>query len=624
MNRLARPGFVALALLLAWLSLPPGPLPWLVLVADAPLAGLLLHRGGRGWKRWTLLLGFAHHLLALAWLGRIHPAQPLGAAAALAPTTLLLGLYVRIGLRGRLPLWLVLGSGVVGEELLRTVWLGGMPLPSRALAFAGSDLGPGLAQAVGGLGAYVLVFSAGAASGVAARVPQALARGRAGLRPLLVQTGFATAGVLLACLPGWLAGPARTPADLVAATEDVLLVQAAIPQALKHSADPAAVRGMFDRHVEISAAAYRAAGSAGFCAVLWPETMIPWPFLSPDLAARFPRAWDNEVGVLRRIRADVPEGRDDEWLLGAIHHRGPGPYPTVHEYPSRDSLFHVRPRHAPAMDDPLPRPGPPPGAPAVREWRPPWHGPEPRHDKVCLVPFGEYTPLGDLLPPLRWVRARLSASIPELEPGEPDQVPFRLHCGPQWTDGPRPPETQELRVGTAICYDLLYPAAVRRWRAAGAQILLNPANYGWFGPTAFRAQIRAVARLRAAETGMAVAMAGNTGPTAFFDPTGAMHGAFFGLATRGTDQDPPPPAGGPAGTDPTTYREGWVVGRPRWLSGAPPPYVLVGDLPWLALLLAVLGLSLRRFRTPGPPGGGGGQTTTAGRNLKSVDSPPPI
>ncbi len=41
-------------------------------------------------------------------------------------------------------------------------------------------------------------------------------------------------------------------------------------------------------------------------------------------------------------------------------------------------------------------------------------------------------------------------------------------------------------------------------------MLLNTSNYGWFGKTSFRAQIRSIARLRAAELGIAVAMAGRS------------------------------------------------------------------------------------------------------------------
>nr|MCH9684990.1 hypothetical protein [Deltaproteobacteria bacterium] len=51
-------------------------------------------------------------------------------------------------------------------------------------------------------------------------------------------------------------------------------------------------------------------------------------------------------------------------------------------------------------------------------------------------------------------------------------------------------------------FELAFAKRCRELREQGAHVLLNPANYGWFGETTFRAQIRAVARLRSAETGM--------------------------------------------------------------------------------------------------------------------------
>jgi apolipoprotein N-acyltransferase len=150
-----------------------------------------------------------------------------------------------------------------------------------------------------------------------------------------------------------------------------------------------------------------------------------------------------------------------------------------------------------------------------------------------------------------------------------------------------------------ICFEIAFPAECRRWRRAGAQALLNTANYGWFGQTAFRAQIRAIARLRAAELGVAIVMAGNTGPSAFFDPLGRSHGTFHPLGGG-----PPEPAGGVA----TTHRLGWAQAPLLLDPGEPPPYARWGELPWLALALLVLGIA--RFRAGRradanlrPPGG---------------------
>ena len=144
-------------------------------------------------------------------------------------------------------------------------------------------------------------------------------------------------------------------------------------------------------------------------------------------------------------------------------------------------------------------------------------------------------------------------------------------------------------MGTVICFELLFPSACRDWRTKGAVVLLNPANYGSFGPTGFRPQIRAAAALRAAETATTVVVAGNTGPTSFWGPTGRPYGRLR----------PPAPAGTAAeNADDDTFREGWaresVLVDPR-----PAPYVRWGDAPWFALLVLALGAAL----LPGVRGG---------------------
>jgi apolipoprotein N-acyltransferase len=573
------------------LALPPGPLPAAVLLVDAPFLALLGVAGGRHWKRWAYAYGLVLYTSTLAWLGEIHPVQVVGCAVLLAPVQVLLGLWVRLVTRG-VGLVLAAASGAVLEEWVRTFWLGGMPWPARSLSFAAHeqvDLGLSVLLPAGAwTGAYGFSFLAAGTGALLVLAVHALAARPAGALAR-VRTGAATVGLSLGILAA-LAATRRHAVEerLLPTPGEMVVVQAAVPQELKHSLEPAEIREAFDRHVEISAAAYREAGEGEIFAVLWPETMVPWSFLSPELAARFPEDWERQVGVMRRLRADVPDGMEDEWLLGAIHHfrRGDELHRALDDYGTHDSLFHVRPVHAPGMDDPLPSP-----RPEDPTWRPPFEAfGVARHDKVRLVPWGEYTPLGDWLPALQWGRDLMSV-IPELDPGSGDQAPFALRTGP--------PGSEEVPAGTVICFEIAFPAECRRWRRAGARALLNTANYGWFGQTAFRAQIRAIARLRAAELGVAIVMAGNTGPSAFFDPLGRSHGTFHPLGGG-----PPEPAGGVA----TTHRLGWAQAPLLLDPGEPPPYARWGELPWLALALLVLGIA--RFRAGRradanlrPPGG---------------------
>jgi apolipoprotein N-acyltransferase len=559
-------GFTALGLALEVLALPPGPLPPAVLVADAPFLLLLFHRAGARWKRWALLYGALHFMLAARWLGEVHPVQVLGTGVILAPVYLVFGaLICWVAGRG-VSLVLVVGCATVIEEMLRTVWCGGMPFPSRAQAFAGeSPLAPdALLPAAALFGGYAFCFLAGATSALAALAPLAWLRGeRLDRRRLAL--GASVPLVLVAVL-GVHAGARGEDEITELDLGDLLVVQGNVPQSLKHGSEPDGPLRLFNRHILLTQEGLSALAAQGrpVLGVLWPETMIPWSFLDGQLAARFPQAWSNEVGVMRRIRADVPAGRDLPWLVGAIHQfrRGEERHARLGDHGMHDSLFLLDPRAMPDMDAPLPEP-----RPEVSGWRPPWR--RGRHDKVVLVPFGEYTPGGRLFPPLRWLRNRVSP-IPELDAGEPDQAPLVIR--------------DRLRAGTVICFDLAFPAPCRDWRRRGAEVLLNASNYGWFGPTGFRSQIQAVARIRAAELAVTVVMAGNTGPTAFYDPLGRRYGTFQDVAGDRM----------PAGPVASTFREGFVYGPLRVARGPLTPYAKWGDLPWFLLFALVFAWGLVR------------------------------
>lgn len=593
----SRIALVCVGVALGLLSLPPGPLPPAVLVADLPFLLLLFHDGGRRWKRWALVYGMAHFALTLRWLGEVHWLEVPASAVVLGPVYVLLGAAIRGLVRLRVPFVAGVGVAVVLEEMLRTVWMGGMPWPMRSLAFAsdapaGAALA-GLVPAAGLVGAYAFTFVAGSTAalllGAWAWTRAAGDARRTRRRAVLLSAPVPLLAVLVLGLYGAhvRSGHAarRASGQVFESQGEFLAIQAAIPQDLKNAAGTS-MQELFDRHVELSTAAVAAAAGEPLDGLLWPETMVSWPWLAPGLEARHPPAWRDEIAVVRRLQRDVVGGRDLHVFLGALsrHPAADGrARGSLSELPERDSLVHVRPARLPPPGQPLPRPpGPDPDA------RPPWAGPVARHDKERLVPGGEYTPLGDVVPALKRIRDLVS-SIPELQAGGPDQQPFHVQVGPPWIAGERPPGHADLRVGSVICFDLAFPEVCRAWRRKGAEVLLNPANYGWFGASDFREQVTAMARLRAAEVGATVVMAGNTGPSLFVDPLGRLYGRFV-------------PAGHPdqplsVGTRASTFVTGWAAGRlvtdPRV-----PPYVALGDLPWAAaaVLLLAIGLLRRRVR----------------------------
>jgi apolipoprotein N-acyltransferase len=579
----ARWGLVLLGLLLDALAIPPGPLPVAILVADTPFLLLLFRDGGARWKRWAYLYGTLHYGLALHWLWTVMPAQPFVVAAFLGVVWLAYAGLVRLGTRWRVPWLLVVPTAVVFAEWARTVYFGGMPWPTRSMSFTGS---PTYVAASRLFGAYGLSFLAGMTSALAAGLPAVLRRhvpaarlARAALLPL----GFAALLGMVGCsaLSRW--RDERGPGGEIARTSQTFVsIQAAIPQSLKNSPGAGGRREMFDSHLDLSAAALEHQAQAGrdVLAVLWPETMIPWAFVAPDLAARFPKVWESEMNVLGHVRNVPDAGHDPLWLLGAIYQfrRGDEVHDDLEAYGSYDSLFVLDTAWLPPPERGTPEP-----RPDVHPW-PPWF--VARHDKVVRVPGGEYAPGGSWFPPIRWLRDALS-TIPELDAGDGDQEPFPLATLPSRTG-----ESRALMAGTIICFEIVFPARCRAWRQRGARVLLNSANYGWFGTSFLRTQIQAIARLRAAETATTIVMAGNTGPTCFFDPVGGRYGTFHPADDPEKEE--------PAGALETTHREGWATAT-LWSDPTVTPYVRWGDACWAVWGVALLGLALARGRRSQAP-----------------------
>ncbi|MHC5010640.1 MAG: apolipoprotein N-acyltransferase [Planctomycetota bacterium] len=590
-------GLLALGLLLDVLSAPYGPLPFLVLVADAPFLWLLGPASGGRWKRWAWLYGMLHFGVSLWWLSNIYVAHALGAAVILGPVYLLAGLAIRALARRGVPWLLAVPTVLVFEELVRTIWMGGMPWPARSLAFVAW---PTLVASSAWLGAYGLSFLAGMTSALAAGPPDGPRFGRRGWLPWAARRVALPLAVVVLL---WTGGAVRASrSDAWAATPgSVVVVQGNIPQSLKHSQAEESPKVIFDRHLYLSREALRM-HAPDVSLVMWPETMVPWVFVDRELALRFPEVWENEIRVLQNLR-DVNDASaaDPLFLIGAIYsfRRGEERHPILIRYGTHDSLFLLHPGHVP-MTSPLDLDPPDP-----EDVRPPWLlG---RHDKRVLVPGGEYTPLGDVLPPLRWFRNLISV-IPELDPGAEDQAPLPLATA-------RDPAGRPLDVkgGTVICFEIAFPAACRAWRRRGAHVLLNAANYGWFGETGFRAQIRAIAALRAAETAATVVMGGNTGPTLFFDPLGRPYGSFHGASAEDRWVSM-----APLGSDHTTHRPGWAT-APLFADPELTPYVRWGDVPWYVLGLLVVGLALRRSRSaPGVTEGRHEESETSGPEEREI------
>jgi apolipoprotein N-acyltransferase len=141
------------------------------------------------------------------------------------------------------------------------------------------------------------------------------------------------------------------------------------------------------------------------------------------------------------------------------------------------------------------------------------------YDKAHLVPFGEYTPLREVIP------------IPQLTGG----TGFSAGPGPMTLDLDGLPPVSPL-----VCYEVIFPGNVTADDARPAW-LFNLTNDAWFGDSSGPYQHLAAAQLRAVEEGLPVIRVANTGISAVIDSRGRIL-AFLPLGTEGVIDHPLPGA----------------------------------------------------------------------------------
>lgn len=134
--------------------------------------------------------------------------------------------------------------------------------------------------------------------------------------------------------------------------------------------------------------------------------------------------------------------------------------------------------------------------------------PSQRYDKHHLVPFGEFIPSG-----FRWFTDALNIPLGDFNRGEIRQPLFQA-------DTPH--------IALNICYEdvfgeeILQSVRPHSQHGAGASILLNVSNLGWFGDSWALRQHLLISRMRALETSRPMLRATNTGMTGAIDPDGSV------------------------------------------------------------------------------------------------------
>lgn len=140
--------------------------------------------------------------------------------------------------------------------------------------------------------------------------------------------------------------------------------------------------------------------------------------------------------------------------------------------------------------------------------------------KQRLLPFGEYLPLRGLFAIFRDL---VEIPMADFTAGDTDQPLLRVAGRP---------------VGVSICFEAVFGADVRRTLPEAA-FLVNVSNDAWFGDSIAPHQHLQIARMRALETGRALARATNTGITALVGADGRIEArapAFVPALLRGSVQ----------------------------------------------------------------------------------------
>jgi apolipoprotein N-acyltransferase len=191
-----------------------------------------------------------------------------------------------------------------------------------------------------------------------------------------------------------------------------------------------------------------------------------------------------------------------------------------------------------------------------------------RYDKRHLVPGGEFIPLRTVAPRglVEWVGRiieRNAGYVPSLTEGTEVAI-F---------------EAADARFAPLVCFEIMFPALCRDAVRAGADVLVNVTNYGWFPDTSEPEQAHQMTVFRAVETRKPVVVTANTGISAVVSARGETRA----LTVDGRVQDV-------AG----------VMVEEVPLSVSSSIYAAVGDLPAAAaaglVLLALLVAGLRRKR----------------------------
>lgn len=282
----------------------------------------------------------------------------------------------------------------------------------------------------------------------------------------------------------------------------VAVIQTNVPQSNKVFASEEQEKRDWDHLVDMTR---EAAAALRPTVIVWPETMVP-AALNPEALEHY-RVTQTRMRGADRYQRKISELADElnvTLVVGAAANEQwsviEGPEGGLYEMPKKrwNSAYVFLPdgRQVPE-----------------------------RYSKIHRVPFGEYIPWVDLVPPLRDLFFKLF--VPELyrfdytlQQGDD----FKLFEVDQYDPG-KPTHPNAVRFGTPICFEDAYAYVCRRmiYSNIGSKrghLLLNLTNDGWFAGTYQPWQEFQLATVRSVENRVPMARAVNTGVSGFIDSAG--------------------------------------------------------------------------------------------------------